>query len=88
MTADEIAELRKKNYNATVSTLLLPNPDLMVLRVRPDGGVPKHRPGQYSTLGMGQWEPRRRAARRRIRNPATRRKADSPGLFDQLLGGG
>jgi ferredoxin--NADP+ reductase len=58
MTADEIAELRKKSYNATVSSLQLPNPELMVLRVRPDAGVPKHRPGQYSTLGMGQWEPR------------------------------
>jgi len=57
MTAD-VTDLRKKNYNATVSTLLLPNADLMVLRVRPDAGVPKHRPGQYSTLGMGQWEPR------------------------------
>ena len=39
MTTDEIAELRKKTYNATVTSLQLPNEDLMILRVRPDSGV-------------------------------------------------
>src|ERR1017187_9103246 len=58
MTPDEIAELRKKNYNATVASIKLPNEELMILRVRPDGGVHVHRAGQYSTLGMGHWEPR------------------------------
>jgi ferredoxin--NADP+ reductase len=58
MTQDPIAELRAKHYNATVASLKLPNPDLMILRVRPDTGVHPHRAGQYSTLGMGFWEPR------------------------------
>ncbi len=58
MTPDEIAELRGKHYNATVVHLRLANPELMIVRVRPDAGVAKHRPGQYSTLGMGHWEPR------------------------------
>jgi ferredoxin--NADP+ reductase len=30
----------------------------MILRVKPDGQVGTHRPGQYSTLGLGHWEPR------------------------------
>lgn len=58
MTTDEIAELRIKTYNATVASLQLPNEDLMILRIRPDAGVQPHRAGQYSTLGMGHWEPR------------------------------
>ena len=32
----------------------------MVLRVRPDFPLPVHKPGQYSTLGLGYWEPRHR----------------------------
>lgn len=58
MTADEIEALRKKSYNATVVSLRLANPELMVLRVRPDFAIPRYKMGQYSTLGMGQWEPR------------------------------
>ena len=30
----------------------------MVFRVRPDFPRPPHKPGQYSTLGLGNWEPR------------------------------
>jgi len=58
MTPDEIAELRKKHYNATVSHIRLANPDLMIVRIQPDAGVAPHRAGQYSTLGLGHWEPR------------------------------
>ena len=58
MTPDEIAELKQKSYNATVASIKLPNPELLIVRVKPDAGVPTHRPGQYSTLGLGQWEPR------------------------------
>lgn len=58
MLPDDTEALRHKNYNATVVYLQTPNPDLMILRVRPDFPVPAHKPGQYSTLGMGQWEPR------------------------------
>lgn len=58
MTPDEVAELRRRKYNATVIWLRKHNPDLMVLRVRPDFPLPPHKPGQYTTLGLGYWEPR------------------------------
>lgn len=58
MTAEECTELRKKLYNATVVYLKRVHEELMVVRVRPDFKVPAHKAGQYSTLGLGQWEPR------------------------------
>jgi ferredoxin--NADP+ reductase len=58
MTAEEMAELRARRYNATVVYLRFINPDLMVLRVRPDFPRPPHHPGQYCTLGLGYWERR------------------------------
>jgi ferredoxin--NADP+ reductase len=58
MTADEVARLRQERYNATIAKLHKPHSDLAIMRVRPDFPLPKHRPGQYSTLGMGNWEPR------------------------------
>jgi ferredoxin--NADP+ reductase len=58
MTPQEIAALRQKRYNATVGRLVKVHSDLMLLRVRPDFRRPLHKPGQYSTLGLGFWEPR------------------------------
>lgn len=58
MTAEEVADLRQRRYNATVVSLQLLNPDLMVLRVKPDFPRPPHHAGQYCTLGLGYWEPR------------------------------
>ncbi len=58
MTPEQIAELRRQKYNATLIYLRKPNSDLAILRVRPDAGVPPHKPGQYALLGMGYWEPR------------------------------
>jgi ferredoxin--NADP+ reductase len=58
MTPDQIAELRRQKYNATVVKLVKPQTDLMLMRVRPDVPRPPHRPGQYTTLGLGFWEPR------------------------------
>src|SRR5260221_12421457 len=58
MTPEEIAELRRKRYNATLVYQRKPNPDLMILRVKPDFPVPDHLPGQYTSLGLGHWEPR------------------------------
>jgi len=58
MDAAAIAAARKSRYNATVVRLLKPNPDLMIVRVRPDFARPEHRAGQYTTLGLGTWEPR------------------------------
>ncbi|MBX9584468.1 MAG: ferredoxin--NADP reductase [Gemmataceae bacterium] len=58
MTPDAIAELRGRRYNGTVVHLRRANPDLMILRVRPDFPIPAHKPGQYCSLGLGFWEPR------------------------------
>ena len=58
MSPEEVAELRRTKYNATVTWMRKTHSDLMILRVRPDFPRPVHKPGQYSTLGLGYWEPR------------------------------
>ena len=58
MIPEEIRALRQKHYNATVVRLRKPHPDLLMMRVRPDFPLPPHQPGQYSTLGLGYFEPR------------------------------
>jgi len=54
----QIAELRKRHYNATLAYIHKPQPELAIFRVKPDQPVPPHKAGQYSTLGLGYWEPR------------------------------
>lgn len=51
-------ELRKGFYNATITYFEPTHSDLWVLRVRPDNGDISHKPGQYSTLGLGYFEDR------------------------------
>ncbi len=58
MTADDISALKTKRYNATVASIRLANPDLMILRIHPDFPIPEYKMGQYTTIGLGQWEPR------------------------------
>jgi ferredoxin--NADP+ reductase len=58
MTPELLAELRQKHYNATVVGLRKTHSDLMILRVRPDKPRQQHLPGQYTSLGLGNWEPR------------------------------
>jgi ferredoxin/flavodoxin---NADP+ reductase len=58
MTPEQIAQLRQKNYNATIVGIRRAHSDLIVIRIKPDFAVPVHKPGQYSTLGLGAWEPR------------------------------
>jgi ferredoxin--NADP+ reductase len=58
MTPEQIMRLRAQRYNATVVHLRKPNPELMIMRVRPDFPRPIHKPGQYCTLGMFLFEPR------------------------------
>ncbi len=58
MTPQEIVDLRTQRYNGTVVFLHKVHSDLMILRVKPDFPKPEHLPGQYSTLGLGNWEPR------------------------------
>lgn len=53
-----IEELRRKFYNATVVSVRYLHDDLLIMRVRPDVGIPSFVAGQYATLGLGDWEPR------------------------------
>lgn len=50
--------LRKENYNATITWIREHNPELWVMRIRPDEPVEPYKAGQYTTLGLGYWEPR------------------------------
>jgi ferredoxin--NADP+ reductase len=47
-----------RQYNATLARIERCAPGLWILRVRPDRGLVEHEPGQYTTLGLGLWEPR------------------------------
>lgn len=51
-------DLAEDTYNATITHFEPTHSDLWVLRVKPDRGSIDHRPGQYSSLGLGYWEPR------------------------------
>lgn len=69
MTLESTADLRRQRYNSTVVSLRKPNADLMIVRIRPDFPRPDHRPGQYTTLGMGMWEPRFPGCQEEVRKP-------------------
>jgi ferredoxin--NADP+ reductase len=58
MLPEQIVELRRKHYNATIAWLKKTHPDLLRVRIRPDFALPKHQPGQYTSIGLGNWEPR------------------------------
>ncbi len=58
MTPEQIADLRRLKYNATVTRLVKVHSDLLILRVCPDYPLAPHKPGQYTVLGLGYWEPR------------------------------
>jgi ferredoxin--NADP+ reductase len=74
MTPEHIADLRRQKYNATVVHLRKPNPDLMIVRVRPDFPRPAHKPGQYALIGLGFWEPRFPGSQEEILAPADEAK--------------
>lgn len=52
------SELREEFYNATITHFEPTHSDLWVLRVKPDIGDISHKPGQYTSLGLGFWEDR------------------------------
>ena len=74
MDPGELAELRRTSYNATVAWLHKVHTDLMIVRVRPDFAVPMHQPGQYSTLGLGNWEPRYPGCQEEVLTPEQERR--------------
>jgi ferredoxin--NADP+ reductase len=69
MSPEQIVELRRARYNATVVWLHKTHSDLLIMRVRPDFPLPVHKPGQYSTLGMGYWEPRHLGCQEEVLQP-------------------
>ena len=71
MTPEQVAEHRQHDYNATLVWLRKANPDLAVMRVRPDSPLAAHKPGQYTTLGLGFWEPRCPDCQDEIPSPQT-----------------
>ncbi|HLQ43344.1 MAG TPA: ferredoxin--NADP reductase [Planctomycetaceae bacterium] len=54
----DISDRSHERYNATATCRRQIHDELLILRVRPDGGVPTYEAGQYTTLGLGYWEPR------------------------------
>jgi ferredoxin--NADP+ reductase len=74
MLPEEIAEFRRKRYNATIVSLRRVHSDLVVMRVRSDFPRPVHKPGQYSTLGLGYWEPRSPGCQEESVNPGDETK--------------
>lgn len=52
-----IEQLRRTHYNGTLIAIKEIQPELWIVRVRPDAGVQPYAPGQYTTLGLGDWEP-------------------------------
>jgi ferredoxin/flavodoxin---NADP+ reductase len=69
MTPEQINDLRREKYNATVVLLRKVHPELMVMRVRPDVPRQAHKPGQYGVLGLGFWEPRMPGCQEETRIP-------------------
>ena len=58
-TPEQHAErLRQEYYNSTITHIRAHNPELWVLRVKPDEPIDPFKPGQYTTLALGYWEPR------------------------------
>ncbi len=52
----EISKFQQQLYNATVLQIRHVHDSLLILRVRSDNGFSKFQPGQYTTLGLGEWE--------------------------------
>jgi ferredoxin--NADP+ reductase len=55
---ERVDRLRAEHYNATITSIRAHNPDLWIMRVRPDEPVGTFEAGQYTTLGLGYWEER------------------------------
>ena len=58
LDAGEVSQLRQTHYNAQIVERTDVHDELAILRVRPDHGITEFAPGQYSVMGLGNWEPR------------------------------
>ncbi len=74
MTPEQIADLRRQKYNASVTRLIKVHGDLLIMRVRPDYELQPHKAGQYTALGLGYWEPRFPGTAEEDLQPADRTK--------------
>ncbi len=85
----EVERLRRAHYNAVVTQVTPVHDDLRILRVVPDGGVPPFRGGQFTSLGLGYWEPRTPGVQdepldaRRLQRVAKRAYSLSCSLLDE-----
>ena len=57
ISKEEIQTLRDKFYNSTITEIFEVQKALWIFRVKPDKGLVPFKPGQYTTLGLGIWEP-------------------------------
>ncbi len=57
-TAERLEQLRAQHYNARLVERIDLHADLTILRVVPEGKATRPVAGQYTVLGLGQWEPR------------------------------
>jgi len=48
---------RQSLYNSQLVGVIAVHESLRILRVRPDSGRLQYKPGQYTVLGLGDWEP-------------------------------
>lgn len=58
LSSAEIEKLRVERYNARVVRVTRVHEDLALFRVRTDEPLGPRIPGQFTTLGLGYWEPR------------------------------
>ena len=57
-TPDMNAQLADSYYNATISYFHRLTDEVWIFGVKPDAGPVSFAPGQYTSLGLGYWEPR------------------------------
>ena len=55
---DEMEALRTEHYNATITDIEQVYDSLWIMKVMPDDPAFTYEAGQYTTLGLGFWEPR------------------------------
>jgi ferredoxin/flavodoxin---NADP+ reductase len=67
--SEQIAALRQQHYNSTLVDVRWVHESLAIFRVRPDFRLTPPVPGQYTTLGLGHWEPRHPEASPEVTKP-------------------
>jgi len=70
----DLNALRESYYNGSIVHIREIHSELWVIRVRPDKGVLRFKPGQYTTLGLGYWEPRLEGTQREVLEPGMESK--------------